>query len=116
MDLATRFLQAFVAEQWSTAYGLLAPDSQASWGGSVAAFAKNWPHPAADTGGKFTIDQRFDPALTAMFSGPLPGADMARSYMFDVTFPNPQGLVPGPSMMLVAAPRTDRSWGLWRIR
>lgn len=114
--LANRFVTAFVAEEWSAAYGLLAPDNQASWGGSVTAFAQNWPHPAADTGGTFTIEQRFDPPAVETMAGLLPGAIMARSFLLGVTFPNPQGLVPGPYMVLVAAPRQDGTWGLWRIR
>jgi hypothetical protein len=116
--LAERFLAAFVAEQWSAAYGLLQPQSQATWGGSVTAFAANWPHPARDTGGRYEIvDQRNDPAAVAdETGGELAGVDLTRSVIFDVAFPNPQKLVPGPTMELLAAPDAAGTWRLWRLR
>jgi hypothetical protein len=115
--LATRFLDAFVTEHWSTAYALLDPESQAEWGGSLAAFKANWPHPAKDTGGHYTIeDQIFDPREAAGYAdGQMSAADLSRSFIFDVSFPNPLGLVPGPGMLLVAAPEGE-TWHLWRLR
>lgn len=116
--LAERFLTAFVSEEWATAYSLLEPQSQALWGGSLAAFEANWPHPARDTGGHYTIaDEINDPTQAATLAGgPLPGVDMARIFLVDVTFPNPRGLVPGPTMLLVAGPDSSGTWHLWRLR
>jgi hypothetical protein len=118
-SLADHFLRAFVAEEWTTAYGLLEPQSQAAWGGSVAAFIANWPHPAKDTGGHYTIrDELYDPGEAARLGardGQLEGADLSRSFIFDVSFPNPQGFVPGPGMLLVAAPDATGAWRLWRL-
>lgn len=115
--LAKRFLDAFVTERWSTAYALLDPESQMEWGGSLAAFEANWPHPAKDTGGHYTIeDGIFDPIQTATLAdGQMSSADLSRSFIFYVSFPDPLGLVPGPSMVLVAAP-VGGAWHLWRLR
>lgn len=111
--LADRFLSAFVAEKWTTAFALLAPESQKEWGPTVAKFAANWPHPARDTGGHYTIT--VITLADAGITGGGPDADLSRGSVFQVEFPDPAGRVPGPFMLLIAAPDFGGTWRLWRL-
>jgi hypothetical protein len=113
---ASRFLQAFVGEQWATAFGLLAPASQLVWGGSVTAFRANWPNPARDTGGTYTLSSLGHDPEEALTLGETAGADLARGFLFNVAFPNPSHEVPGPYMMLLVAPYEGGVWLVWRLR
>jgi hypothetical protein len=113
-DLVNRYEKALVAQDWPTAFDLLAPSSPTRQTG-LDAFSSERAAYFASVGGEYVVGDPAQVTDWATYSPLVVGADHSHASLIEVDYPALSGNNAGYEQFVVA-PDASGTWRIWPVR